>query len=98
MVEVRGGSDAADVDRGRKALEAGEAAVITLAAGAGISRPSFYFYFASKEAVLLALLDRVAQEARQGSAEVLQRFTEDPALWLRRRWRTPRRATRACPT
>src|SRR5262249_29684216 len=28
-----------------------------IAAGAGITRPTFYFYFASKDAVLLALLD-----------------------------------------
>jgi TetR/AcrR family transcriptional regulator, ethionamide resistance regulator len=34
-----------------------------LARGAGISRPTFYFYFASKEAVLLTLLDRVVAEA-----------------------------------
>jgi AcrR family transcriptional regulator len=34
-----------------------------LAKGAGISRPTFYFYFRSKDAVLLALLDRVVQEA-----------------------------------
>lgn len=37
-----------------------------LAAGAGISRPTFYFYFASKEAVLLTLLDRLVAEARGG--------------------------------
>lgn len=34
-----------------------------LAKGAGISRPTFYFYFPSKEAVLLTLLDRVITEA-----------------------------------
>jgi AcrR family transcriptional regulator len=34
-----------------------------LARGAGISRPTFYFYFASKDAVLLCLLDRVVTEA-----------------------------------
>ncbi|MFD2090903.1 TetR/AcrR family transcriptional regulator [Blastococcus deserti] len=34
-----------------------------LARGAGISRPTFYFYFASKDAVLLSLLDRVVAEA-----------------------------------
>ena len=34
-----------------------------LARGAGISRPTFYFYFASKDAVLLTLLDRVVTEA-----------------------------------
>lgn len=34
-----------------------------LAKGAGISRPTFYFYFPSKEAVLLTLLDRVVNQA-----------------------------------
>jgi AcrR family transcriptional regulator len=34
-----------------------------LARGAGISRPTFYFYFPSKDAVLLTLLDRVAAQA-----------------------------------
>lgn len=34
-----------------------------LARGAGISRSSFYFYFPSKEAVLLTLVQRVAAEA-----------------------------------
>ena len=34
-----------------------------LARGAGISRPTFYFYFASKDAVLLSLLDRVVAKA-----------------------------------
>jgi len=34
-----------------------------LAKGAGISRPTFYFYFPAKEAVLLTLLDRVINEA-----------------------------------
>jgi AcrR family transcriptional regulator len=34
-----------------------------LARGAGISRPTFYFYFPSKDAVLLTLLDRVVAEA-----------------------------------
>jgi AcrR family transcriptional regulator len=34
-----------------------------LARGAGISRPTFYFYFSSKDAVLLTLLDRVIAEA-----------------------------------
>ena len=34
-----------------------------LAKGAGISRPTFYFYFASKEAVLLTLWEGVIQDA-----------------------------------
>jgi AcrR family transcriptional regulator len=55
-----------------------------LARGAGISRPTFYFYFPSKEAVLLTLLDRMVEEARSVQGEVLERFAEDPARWLRR--------------
>ena len=34
-----------------------EISVDDLARGAGISRPTFYFYFPSKEAVLLTLLE-----------------------------------------
>jgi AcrR family transcriptional regulator len=41
----------------------GAISVDDLARGAGISRPTFYFYFPSKDAVLLTLLDRVAAEA-----------------------------------
>jgi AcrR family transcriptional regulator len=54
-----------------------------LARGAGISRPTFYFYFPSKEAVLLTLLDRMVEEARANRGEALERFTEDPVHWLR---------------
>ena len=53
-----------------------------LAKGAGISRPTFYFYFASKEAVLLSLLTRVVVEADNA----MDALTADPpaeatALW-----------------
>jgi AcrR family transcriptional regulator len=41
----------------------GEISVDDLAKGAGISRPTFYFYFPSKDAVLLTLLDRIIAEA-----------------------------------
>jgi AcrR family transcriptional regulator len=55
-----------------------------LARGAGISRPTFYFYFASKEAVLLTLLDRIAEEARARRDEALGDMTDEPArLWRR---------------
>ena len=40
-----------------------EISIDDLAKGAGISRPTFYFYFPSKDAVLLTLLDRVVAEA-----------------------------------
>jgi TetR/AcrR family transcriptional regulator, ethionamide resistance regulator len=40
-----------------------EISVDDLARGAGISRPTFYFYFPSKDAVLLTLMDRVIAQA-----------------------------------
>ncbi|VAZ69934.1 HTH-type transcriptional regulator EthR [Mycobacterium persicum] len=43
-----------------------------LAKGAGISRPTFYFYFPSKEAVLLTLLDRVVTEADTALENLIQ--------------------------
>jgi AcrR family transcriptional regulator len=54
-----------------------------LARGAGISRPTFYFYFSSKEAVFLTLIDRLVAESDAGRAEVLEHLAEDPAA----RWR-----------
>lgn len=57
-----------------------------LARGAGISRPSFYFYFPSKNAVLLTLLDRVVAEADAaafGSLGATSAGASDPAA----RWR-----------
>ncbi len=49
-----------------------------LARGAGISRSSFYFYFASKEAVLLSLLDRVIAEAEAARRDALARVGDAP--------------------
>jgi AcrR family transcriptional regulator len=60
-----------------------EISIDDLARGAGISRPTFYFYFRSKEAVLLTLLDRMVEEARTGRGDALERFAEDPPFWLR---------------
>ena len=54
-----------------------------LARGAGISRPTFYFYFPGKDAVLLTLLDRVIEEANAAAGDVLDRLADDP----RARWR-----------
>lgn len=55
-----------------------------LARGAGISRPTFYFYFASKQAVLLALLDQVAHEAEKRTADVFKDLSTAPsAAWRR---------------
>jgi len=55
-----------------------------LAKGAGISRPTFYFYFSSKEAVLLTLLDRVVTEADTA----LESLIENPSLDRDNMWRT----------
>jgi TetR/AcrR family transcriptional regulator, ethionamide resistance regulator len=54
-----------------------------LARGAGISRPTFYFYFPSKDAVLLALLDRVVQEADAALAAVPDTLAADPSRYWR---------------
>jgi TetR/AcrR family transcriptional regulator, ethionamide resistance regulator len=54
-----------------------------LARGAGISRPTFYFYFRSKDAVLLSLLDRVITEADAASADAYAATTGD----RRENWR-----------
>jgi TetR/AcrR family transcriptional regulator, ethionamide resistance regulator len=62
----------------------GAISVDDLARGAGISRPTFYFYFPSKEAVILTLLDRVADEARAARAAALEAAGGDFAeLWRR---------------
>lgn len=61
-----------------------EVTIDDLARGAGISRPTFYFYFASKQAVLLALLDQVAHEAEKRSAHVFDDLATAPsAAWRR---------------
>jgi AcrR family transcriptional regulator len=53
-----------------------------LARGAGISRPTFYFYFPSKDAVLLTLLDRVIAEADAASAQSFLTPARDaPSGW-----------------
>lgn len=58
-------------------------AVDDLAKGAGISRPTFYFYFKSKEAVLLSLLEPVIARADSEYDGAVQRLPTDP----RRVWR-----------
>lgn len=60
-----------------------EIAIDELARGAGISRPTFYFYFPSKDAVLLALLDRVVQEADAALAAVPEDLASDPKAYWR---------------
>ena len=60
-----------------------QASIAELAAAAEISRPTFYFYFASKEAVLLSLLERMLAEALSTRGDTLERLAEDPAARLR---------------
>lgn len=55
-----------------------------LAASAGLSRSAFYFYFSSKDDVLLALLDRVISEADERVGMLPRDFEPDPAAAWRR--------------
>ncbi|HEY7051455.1 MAG TPA: TetR/AcrR family transcriptional regulator [Mycobacterium sp.] len=50
-----------------------------LARGAGISRPTFYFYFSSKNAVFLTLLERVVGEADAALDGLAEKLPADPA-------------------
>ena len=54
-----------------------------LAKGAGLSRPTFYFYFKSKEAVLLSLIEPVIASADAEIDDAIRRLPADP----RRAWR-----------
>lgn len=54
-----------------------------LAKGAGISRPTFYFYYPSKDAVLLTLFERVIVEADSA----LESIISDPPADLKALWR-----------
>jgi AcrR family transcriptional regulator len=49
-----------------------------LAKGAGLSRPTFYFYFPSKEAVLLALLEPLIAQADKGFDGAIESLPADP--------------------
>ena len=55
-----------------------ELGIDELAKGAAISRPTFYFYFQSKEAVLQALVARIADEMQAATEQWLERLHEDP--------------------
>lgn len=55
-----------------------------LARGAGISRPTFYFYFASKEAVVLSLIEDMVQQAASRIGEALAELIDDPRAGLRK--------------
>ena len=54
-----------------------------LAKGAGLSRPTFYFYFSSKDAVLLTLFERVIVEADSA----LESMIANPPADLKALWR-----------
>jgi AcrR family transcriptional regulator len=54
-----------------------------LAKGAGLSRPTFYFYFPSKDAVLLTLWERVIVDADSA----LEDLVANPPAELRNLWR-----------
>ena len=54
-----------------------------LAKGAGISRPTFYFYFPSKDAVMLTLFERVLVEADSA----LENMVANPPADLKALWR-----------
>ena len=62
----------------------GEIGVDELAAGADISRPTFYFYFESKDAVLRTLVERLADAMYADAASFLARDDEDPELTISR--------------
>lgn len=55
-----------------------------LAKGAGISRPTFYFYFASKEAVLLSLMDPLIKRADTGFDNAVDTLPAEPHKAIRR--------------
>jgi AcrR family transcriptional regulator len=61
-----------------------EIAIDELARGAGISRPSFYFYFESREAILRTLSERISEELYRSSQVWLRRVDESPAEAMRR--------------
>jgi len=54
-----------------------EISVDDLAKGAGISRPTFYFYFSSKDAVLMTLIERVIVEADSALVGVSEHPVQD---------------------
>ncbi len=61
-----------------------EISVDDLARGAGISRPTFYFYFASKEAVVLSLIEDMVEQAEARLGEALAEVARDPRAGLRK--------------
>jgi AcrR family transcriptional regulator len=60
-----------------------EISVEDLARGAGISRPTFYFYFPSKDAVLLTLVDRMVEQASASRETAIAKLAEEPREGVR---------------
>ena len=54
-----------------------------IAAGAGISRPTFYFYFDSKQALLVGLVERTLDELTDEVKRALRPTEEDPRTAMR---------------
>jgi len=75
-------------DREARLLEVGErlltegtfneTPISAIAGEAGLSRPGFYFYFASKDELLAALVDQVLAEALTSWGTMLDEPAEDP--------------------
>lgn len=91
----RRGTRASGDDRERAILETAERlledrplseiSVDDLAKGAGISRPTFYFYFPSKDAVVLTIVDRLVADAAESREEALATLSQgDPRAGLRK--------------
>ena len=91
----RRGTRASGDDRERAILETAERlleerplsaiSVDDLAKGAGISRPTFYFYFPSKDAVVLTIIDRLVAAAAGSREEAVATMVEgDPRAGLRK--------------
>src|SRR5262245_32924988 len=62
-----------------------EISVDDLAKGAGISRPTFYFYFPSKDAVVLTIIDRLVAEAAERREMTLEALPQGNQRALLRR-------------
>lgn len=75
-----------------------EISVDDLAKGAGISRPTFYFYFPSKDAVVLTIVERLVADAGGSREEILTALAEEgPRAGLRKGLQNLYAAFRARP-
>lgn len=60
-----------------------DVSVDDIARAAGLSRSAFYFYFASKEAVLLSLFERIIGEAQAARGDTPGALADDPSAGIR---------------